>query len=57
MRSEDATQFSISIKTKSKLDMIRVINKDAIIKKYKKTRRLVSNDEVIRFLIDKYEGR
>ena len=50
---ENATQFSIKIETKNILDKLKAEKKEEIIKQYKKKKRYVTNDDIIRYLIDK----
>jgi hypothetical protein len=57
MRSVDSTQFSIAIGTKNRLDMVRATEKERILKLFKRSRRYVTNDDVITFLLDWYEGK
>jgi len=52
VRSEDSTQFGITIGVKDRLDRYKAQHKDAIITKYKKKRRLVTNSDVILYLLD-----
>ena len=53
MRSKDATQFSIGIDTKNRLDKYKANHKEAILAKYKKQKRFVTNTDVINYLLDK----
>ena len=51
MRAKDSTQLSIRVETKERLDQYRIANKNKILLKLRKKRRLVSNDEVIAYLL------
>lgn len=51
-REEGATQLSISIKAKNRLDVFKAENKEIIIAKYKKNRRMVTNTDAIEYLLD-----
>jgi len=53
VRSEASTQFGITVQVKDRLDKYKAQHKDEIITKYKKKRRLVTNSDVITFLLDK----
>lgn len=58
LRAEDATQFSIGIETKNRLDRFKMDRKEKILASYKRRRRMVTNDLAIVFLLDiakKYE--
>ena len=52
VRAFDATQFAISAEQKNRLDRFKADHKEQILKHCKKTRRLVSNDNVIQYLLD-----
>jgi hypothetical protein len=54
---KDATQFSVHIDVKNRVDMLKVKCKEEILKKYKKRKRFISNSDVIRFLLDKHDQR
>jgi hypothetical protein len=51
---KDATQFSVHIEVKNRLDELKVECRDIILKRYKRPKRFVSNSDVIRFLLDEY---
>lgn len=53
MVMKNVTQLIVADETKARLDKYKVENRSAIISKYKLRRRMVSNDLVIRFLLDK----
>lgn len=55
MRSADSTQFSIDVETKNRLDRFKANHKARIIEQYKLSRRLVTNDDAIRCLLDDIE--
>lgn len=54
MRGKDATQFSIAIETKNKLDRLKVEKKDEIIRRYKLKRRMITNTLIIQYLLDEH---
>lgn len=45
------TQFSIRADTKDELDAYKAEKKNQILQAFKKKRRLVTNDDVIRYLL------
>jgi hypothetical protein len=51
MLKEVSTQFGISVRTKDALDKFKAQNKDVILAKLKKKRRLVTNGDVIDYLL------
>lgn len=55
MRSSNSTQFGIGMETKNRLDKYKWKCKEDIIQRYKKKRRYVSNDDVVRYLLDVVE--
>ena len=48
---EEATQCVLKISTKNELDIFKSMHKDKILKKVKKTKRFVTNDDAIRYLL------
>ena len=52
MRGKNATQFSIAIETKNRLDRFKAQNKETIIEKYKLKKRMVTNTLAIDYLLD-----
>ena len=52
-----ATQFSIGIETKNRLDKLKAEKKSDILAKYKKKKRFVTNTDIINFLLDEYGVR
>lgn len=46
------TMISIDLETKRRLDIFKANNKNEIIKKYSKERRMATNSDAIRFLLD-----
>ena len=57
MRAEGATQFSIAIETKNRLDRVKAQNKELILDKYQLKKRMVTNTKVIDFLLDVVEEK
>jgi len=53
MRKNPSTQFGIDAETKDALDSYKAENKDRIIRHLGLRRRLVTNDAVIRYLLDR----
>jgi len=49
----ESTQFSIEIGTKNRLDKLKAIKKEEILKLYKVKKRFVTNTMVIDYLLDK----
>lgn len=47
----EMTQFSIRVDTKDELDAYKANKKTAILKLFKKKRRMVTNDDVIKYLL------
>jgi len=56
MRSTDATQFSITIGTKNRLDKFKAEYKEEILEKYALKKRMITNDKAIECLLDICEG-
>jgi len=52
---KNATQFSVHIDVKDRVDALKVSHKEIIIQKYKKETRFISNSDVIRYLLDRNE--
>jgi hypothetical protein len=52
---KNATQFSVHIDVKNRVDALKVSHRDIIMKKYPKKTRFISNSDVIRYLLDKNE--
>lgn len=52
MRSASATQFSIEVATKDRLDRFKMQNKNEILTKRKAKRRMATNTMVIDYLLD-----
>ena len=52
MRDESATQFSVDIDTKNRLDRFKAENKEQILARYRARRRMVTNDLAISYLLD-----
>lgn len=52
VRGLDTMQFSIKAETKNRLDRYKAKNKEEILQRAKKKRRLVSNDDAIKHLLD-----
>lgn len=50
------TQFSVRLDVKNRLDSLKLEKKQEIIEKYNKKKRMVTNTDVIRFLLDEYYG-
>lgn len=46
------TMISIDVETKRRLDIFKANNKNEIITKYSKERRMATNSDAIRFLLD-----
>ena len=57
MRGPDDTQFSIKWATKRRLDEFKVHEGERILKALKKERRLVSNDDAIKYLLNARERK
>ena len=53
---KDATQFSINMDLKTKLDALKVEKREEILTRYKKKKRFVSNTMVIQYLYDEFKG-
>jgi hypothetical protein len=53
---KDATQFSINMGLKTKLDALKVEKRDDILTRYKVRKRFVSNTMVIQYLYDEFKG-
>ncbi len=53
MRDTESTQLNIGVKTKNSLDLYKAQNKEIIIRHFKKKRRMVTNNDVISFLLYK----
>ena len=54
---KDATQFSISIDTKNRLDRFKAMRKEDILTRYRRKKRLVTNSLAIDFLLDEVEKK
>jgi hypothetical protein len=52
---KNATQFSVHIDVKNRVDALKVSHRDIIMKKYPKKTRFISNSDVIRYLLDRNE--
>ena len=55
MRGADATQLSIDIEVKNRLDRYKAVNKERIIAAYKPRRRWATNSLAIRYMLDSLE--
>lgn len=55
MRENESTQLNIKIATKNNLDLYKAKNKELIVEKYNLKRRMITNDLIIRFLLDVVE--
>ena len=53
---KDATQFSINMDLKMKLDALKVEKREEILTRYKKKKRFVSNTMVIQYLFDEFKS-
>jgi len=53
MMKGESTQFSIEIETKNRLDRLKAIKKEEILKMYGKKKRFVTNTMVINYVLDK----
>jgi hypothetical protein len=53
---KDATQFSINMDLKTKLDALKVEKREDILTRYKKKKRFVSNTMVIQYLYDEFKS-
>lgn len=49
------TQFRIDIEVKDRLDQFKAEKKEQILQKYDKKRRMVTNADAIRFMLDALE--
>lgn len=54
---ENYTQFGIDVDVKDRLDSFKAKHKNAILKKYNRKKRLVTNTHVIQYLLDKVEAK
>jgi hypothetical protein len=54
---EQFTQFSIKLATKNRFDRYKADNKEVILAVFRKKRKLVTNDDVIKYLLDGVRAR
>lgn len=53
MREKESTQLNVRVQTKNRLDLYKAQNKEVIIRHQKKKRLMVTNDDVIAYLLYK----
>lgn len=53
MRENESTQLNVGVKTKNGLDLYKAQNKEIILRHLKKKRLMVTNDDVIAYLLYK----
>jgi hypothetical protein len=51
MRVKESTQLNVGVQTKNRLDLYKAQHKETILKRLKKKRLMVTNDDAISFLL------
>lgn len=51
MREKESTQLNVSVQTKNRLDLYKAQHKETILKRLKKRRLMVTNNDVISYLL------